>query len=212
MRASSAPRRRRPRGASGYRGGRHDRARCERGVVLLRGGRDHRRPCHGSRPRAGRCRETSRSSTSSGGWVRWSTRRPTRSPCGGRRLPASSPTWPTSPTRRRRWPSSRRSPRPRRRSRGIGFIRSKESDRIAAVVSELQRCGVDAVEQPDGFVVHPGRATRSDDRDVRRPPHGDELRVARPRDARHRDRDPECVAKTFPAYFVTLEKLSSPGG
>ena len=24
--------------------------------------------------------------------------------------------------------------------------------------------------------------------------------------------DPECVAKTFPAYFDTLEKLSSPGG
>ena len=104
----------------------------------------------------GRCRETSRSSTSSHGWARWSTRRPTRSPCGGRRWRASSPTCPTSPTRRRHWPWSRRSPRPRRRSRGIGFIRSKESDRIAAVVSELQRCGVDAVEQPDGFVVHPG--------------------------------------------------------
>jgi 3-phosphoshikimate 1-carboxyvinyltransferase len=39
---------------------------------------------------------------------------------------------------------------------GIGFIRAKESDRIGAVVTELRRCGIDAAEQPDGFVVQPG--------------------------------------------------------
>ena len=39
------------------------------------------------------------------------------------------------------------------RVRGIGFIRGKESDRIAATVAELRRCGVNAVEQPDGFTV-----------------------------------------------------------
>ena len=39
---------------------------------------------------------------------------------------------------------------------GIGFIRSHETDRIAATVRELRRCGVDAREEPDGFVVHPG--------------------------------------------------------
>jgi len=96
--------------------------------------------------------------------------------------------------------------------RGIGFIRSKESDRIAAVVSELHRCGVDAIEQPDGFVVHPGA------------PHGATIETY----GDHRMamsfallglvtpgveiRDPECVAKTFPAYFATLEKLRSQGG
>ena len=67
---------------------------------------------------------------------------------------------------------------------GIGFIRSKESDRIAAVVTELRRCGIDAEERPDGFVVRPGVAARGDDRDVRRSPDRDELRVARLGDSR----------------------------
>jgi hypothetical protein len=40
---------------------------------------------------------------------------------------------------------------------GIGFIRAKETDRIAAVVTELRRLGIDAREEPDGLVVHPGR-------------------------------------------------------
>lgn len=37
--------------------------------------------------------------------------------------------------------------------RGIGFIRRKESDRIAATVEGLQRLGIEAREMPDGFVV-----------------------------------------------------------
>ena len=43
---------------------------------------------------------------------------------------------------------------------GIGFIRAKETDRIGATVTELRRCGVDAEERPDGFVVRPGRPAR----------------------------------------------------
>src|SRR5204863_9961052 len=39
---------------------------------------------------------------------------------------------------------------------GIGFIRAKESDRVGGVVRELRRLGVDASEEPDGFVVRPG--------------------------------------------------------
>jgi 3-phosphoshikimate 1-carboxyvinyltransferase len=38
------------------------------------------------------------------------------------------------------------------RVRGIGFIRRKETDRIAAVVTELRRLGIHAEEEPDGFV------------------------------------------------------------
>ena len=40
-------------------------------------------------------------------------------------------------------------------SDGVGFIRGKETDRIRAVVTELQRLGVDATEDPDGFTVQP---------------------------------------------------------
>src|SRR5581483_12000328 len=36
---------------------------------------------------------------------------------------------------------------------GVGFIRGKESDRIAATVAELRRCGVAAHAEPDGLTV-----------------------------------------------------------
>lgn len=45
---------------------------------------------------------------------------------------------------------------------GVGFIRSKESDRIGDVVRALQVIGCDAAELPDGLVIrpHPGREWR----------------------------------------------------
>ncbi len=90
---------------------------------------------------------------------------------------------------------------------GIGFIRAKETDRIHAVVTELQRCGIRAEAEPDGFVIHPGSpqpavvSTYDDHRmamsfallGLRSPG----LRIA----------DPGCVAKTFPTYFSVLEQL-----
>jgi 3-phosphoshikimate 1-carboxyvinyltransferase len=95
---------------------------------------------------------------------------------------------------------------------GIGFIRSKESDRIAAVVTELRRCGIDASEQPDGFVVRPGV------------PHGSTIETY----GDHRMAmsfallglvtpgititDPDCVAKTFPDYWTRLDGLRATAG
>jgi 3-phosphoshikimate 1-carboxyvinyltransferase len=91
--------------------------------------------------------------------------------------------------------------------RGIGFIRRKETDRIAAVVRELQRCGVDAREMPDGFVVQPGlpHAARIETYDDHRMAMSFALiglRVAGIEIA-----GPDCVAKTFPGYFDALEQL-----
>ncbi|MBV8236051.1 MAG: 3-phosphoshikimate 1-carboxyvinyltransferase [Acidimicrobiia bacterium] len=93
------------------------------------------------------------------------------------------------------------------RVRGIGFVRTKESDRIAAVVEELRRCGVDAEEEPDGFVVRPNSV-----RPAVIDPHDDHrmamafavlgLRVPGIEIA-----DPRCVSKTFPAYFDVLDTL-----
>ncbi len=95
---------------------------------------------------------------------------------------------------------------------GIGFIRAKESDRIAAVVTELRRCGIEASERDDGFVVQPG------------PAHGAEIETY----GDHRMAmsfavlglavpgvsiaDPDCVSKTFPGYFDSLEQLRSDAG
>jgi len=90
---------------------------------------------------------------------------------------------------------------------GIGFIRAKESDRIAAVVTELRRLGIDADEEPDGFVVRPGafrpgRIETYDDHRVAMSFSLVGLRVPGVEIA-----DPGCVAKTFPGYFEALDAL-----
>ena len=91
---------------------------------------------------------------------------------------------------------------------GIGFIRDKESDRVAGPVTELRRAGVDAEEHDDGFVISPdGRPnpvafhTYDDHRMamafalVGLVVDGVEIR------------DPGCVAKTFPGFFTALDQL-----
>lgn len=101
--------------------------------------------------------------------------------------------------------------RGRTRVRGIGFIRAKETDRISAVVRELRRVGVDAVEDEDGFTVEGGR------------PHGAVVRTY----GDHRMamsfallslctpgiviEDPDCVDKTYPDYFSDLASLVGAG-
>jgi 3-phosphoshikimate 1-carboxyvinyltransferase len=95
--------------------------------------------------------------------------------------------------------------------KGVGFIRGKESDRIDAVVTELQRCGIDAIGNDDGMTIHPGR------------PHGavietyDDHRIAMAfsvlglRVPGVEITDPGCVAKTFPEFFDTLDRLREAG-
>jgi 3-phosphoshikimate 1-carboxyvinyltransferase len=100
------------------------------------------------------------------------------------------------------------------RATGVGFIRRKESDRIAAVVEGLDRLGVDAAEEDDGFRVV-GRGPDG-------PPHGGRIRTFDD----HRIamsfalaglgvpgvviEDPGCVAKTFPGFFDALDRLRAP--
>ncbi len=93
---------------------------------------------------------------------------------------------------------------------GIGFIRTtKESDRVGATVTELERLGIEAAEEPDGFAVTGGSHhhaivhTYDDHRMamalsllglVEEPVTIDE---------------PDCVAKTFPAFYDMIEDLRS---
>lgn len=90
---------------------------------------------------------------------------------------------------------------------GIGFIRAKETDRVGAVVAELQRCGIDAVEEEDGFLIRPGHPKPAVIQTY------DDHRMAMSfsllglmADGIEID-DPGCVAKTFPTYFDVLEQL-----
>lgn len=90
---------------------------------------------------------------------------------------------------------------------GIGFIRNKETDRIAAPVAELQRMGIDAVEEADGFVINPGQPqsatiqTYSDHRMAM------SFAITGLVASGITIADPGCVAKTFPTYWEALREL-----
>ena len=92
--------------------------------------------------------------------------------------------------------------------RGIGFVRGKESDRIASVVSELRRCGVAARESDDGFTVVGGSTPAG-----ARVRTYDDHRIAMAFSVLGlvvpgmRIENPGCVAKTFPGFYATLEAL-----
>jgi 3-phosphoshikimate 1-carboxyvinyltransferase len=90
---------------------------------------------------------------------------------------------------------------------GIGFIRGKETDRIAAVVAELRRCGISAEELPDGIRVAPGAPQPAvvDTYDDHRMAMSFALLGLRAPGIVIRD--PGCVAKTFPGYWTALEGL-----
>ena len=92
-----------------------------------------------------------------------------------------------------------------------GNLRKQESDRIAALATELEKCGVATREEPAGLVLQPARAFRSAEIETYR-----DHRIAmcfavlgsvdvfgdgRPWIA---IRDPRCVEKTFPSFFETL--------
>jgi 3-phosphoshikimate 1-carboxyvinyltransferase len=91
---------------------------------------------------------------------------------------------------------------------GIGFIReTKESDRVAGVVTELTRAGVEASVDDDGFTVVGGPHRDADIETY------DDHRMAMAMALLGLTGSPisitnsECVAKTFPGYFDMLDEL-----
>ena len=92
---------------------------------------------------------------------------------------------------------------------GIGFIRRKETDRVAAMVGELRRLGIDARELDDGLRIVPGPLkpavvqTYDDHRMAMSFAlvglRADGVSIA----------DPGCVAKTFPTYWRMLAQLAA---
>src|SRR5207247_5020699 len=91
--------------------------------------------------------------------------------------------------------------------RNVAHIRHKETDRIAALATELRRVGAEVEEFADGLTIRP------------RPLHGAEIETYND----HRMamsmaliglrvpgiviKNPGCVAKTYPGFWEDLEKL-----
>lgn len=91
--------------------------------------------------------------------------------------------------------------------RNIAHVRHKETDRIAAVVTELQRLGLQADERPDGLTIHPGSpqpATIETYDDHRMAMSFSLIGLKAPG---IRLANPSCTAKTYPNYFEDLERL-----
>lgn len=94
---------------------------------------------------------------------------------------------------------------------GVGFIRNKESDRIAAVVDGLTTLGVDARAEDDGFIVQPGSvspglvATHDDHRIAMA------FTILGLNTPGVSIDDPTCVAKTFPSFFDAVDELRLAG-
>jgi 3-phosphoshikimate 1-carboxyvinyltransferase len=92
--------------------------------------------------------------------------------------------------------------------RGIASARVKESDRVAALCAELARLGVAVEERPDGLVIQPASSLRpaavktyNDHRMAMA------FALVGLRVPGVVIENPDCVSKTFPAYFEVLEQL-----
>ncbi len=91
--------------------------------------------------------------------------------------------------------------------RGLAHARLKETDRVAAVVTELRRLGCRVDERPDGLTIHPstlhgGTVATYDDHRMAMSFALIGLRVPGISIA-----DPGCVAKTFPDYFARFAAM-----
>ncbi|HMN20603.1 MAG TPA: bifunctional 3-phosphoshikimate 1-carboxyvinyltransferase/cytidylate kinase [Ottowia sp.] len=99
--------------------------------------------------------------------------------------------------------------------RNIASWRVKETDRLAAMATELRKLGATVQEGPDFLRVEPlargqWRAARLHTYDDHRMAMCGSLAAFNPDRLPVRIEDPKCVAKTFPDYFETLFDLAEP--
>ncbi len=91
----------------------------------------------------------------------------------------------------------------------IAHVRGQESDRIHAIVSNLQRAGISCEERPDGVRIKPGQPQPCVIETF------DDHRVAMAFAVMGLGADgividhPSCCAKTFPEFFRILDRLTS---
>ena len=93
------------------------------------------------------------------------------------------------------------------RIRNVKFIRHHESDRIHALAVELARLGVKVIEHEDGLTIQPARPNAAAIETY------DDHRIAMSfaiiglRMPGVRIKEPGCVSKTYPHFFVDLAAL-----
>lgn len=94
----------------------------------------------------------------------------------------------------------------------VGHIRHKETDRLAAIATELRKLGATVDELPDGLRIHPAYlhgarvATYNDHRMAM------SLALVGLRTRGVVIENPGCVAKTYPHFWTDFHRLAEPAG
>jgi 3-phosphoshikimate 1-carboxyvinyltransferase len=92
--------------------------------------------------------------------------------------------------------------------RGIAHARLKETDRVAALATELRRLGQRVDEFSDGLTIVPAAVTPVDVATYDDHRMAMSFAITALRAPGVRLRNPGCVAKTFPSFFDRLAKLA----
>ena len=93
--------------------------------------------------------------------------------------------------------------------RGIAHTRLKETDRVAAIATELRRLGQRVEERPDGLTIHPAPITPADITTYDDHRMAMSFAITGLRAPGVRILVPGCVAKTFPGFFSGLAEAVS---
>jgi 3-phosphoshikimate 1-carboxyvinyltransferase len=96
--------------------------------------------------------------------------------------------------------------------RHVAHIRVKETDRVAAVVTELRRAGLTVDEFPDGLRIHPGPLRPARFETYRDHRMAMSLALVGLRSPSVTILDPGCVSKTWPGFWTDLAALRQRAG
>ena len=93
--------------------------------------------------------------------------------------------------------------------RNVAHIRHKETDRIAALATELSKLGVEVEERPDGLTITPRPLTGCAVDTYNDHRMAMSLALVGLRVPGVVVRNPGCVAKTYPGFWHDLSKVGS---
>lgn len=91
--------------------------------------------------------------------------------------------------------------------RNVGHMRHKETDRIAALCTEIHRLGGRADEHEDGLTIHPGPLTQATIATYNDHRMAMSFALVGLKVPGIEIADPGCTAKTYPHFFKDLEQL-----
>ena len=97
------------------------------------------------------------------------------------------------------------------RIRGIAHVRHKETDRVTATVTELERLGLAVDQHDDGLTIHPGPLSGGEIQTYDDHRMAMSFAVAGLASPGIVIADPDCTAKTYPGFFDDLERLCGDG-